>query len=178
MKEEASGEFNLALSFMKKVVKSPHSFILLSHYRSVLEKYNVQNNDTLIEVFDRMINTGSRDNFTDEEMQMFADIERMTNGSARLKMEGQPKCHNMFLKYHWKNRDVPIGTGNTTMHYGQTTDESVCCQIFPGMLPNENNNKFDVTNVTFWMKEPNPWQVIFDGYKKGIKPGKQVSFSH
>ena len=165
---------------MKKVVKSSaHSFIpLYSYYRSVLEKYNVQNNDTLIEVFDRMINTGSRDNFTDEEMQMFADIERMTNGSARLKMEGQPKCHNMFLKYHWKNRDVPIGTGNTTMHYGQTTDESVCCQIFPGMLPNENNNKFDVTNVSFWMNEPNPWQIIFDGYKKGIKPGKQVSFSH
>ncbi len=42
------------------------------------------------------------------------------------------------------------------------------------MLPEENNHKFDVTNVTFWLKEPNPWQIIFDGYKKGIKPGKQV----
>ena len=62
------------------------------------------------------------------------------------------------------------------MHYGQTTDESVCCQIFPGMLPNENHKDFDVTNVSFWIKEPNPWQIIFDGYKKGIKPGKQVNF--
>jgi hypothetical protein len=24
------------------------------------------------------------------------------------------------------------------------------------------------------MENPNPWQIIFDGYKKGIKPGKQV----
>ena len=142
--------------------------------RSVLEKYNVQHNDTLIEVFDRMINTGSKKNFTEEEMQMFADIERMTNGSARLKMEGQPKCHNMFLQYYWKNKDIPFNEGETTMHYGQTTDESVCCQIFPGMLPQENHVKFDVTNVSFWLKEPNPWQIIFDGYKKGIKPGKQV----
>ena len=49
-------------------------------------------------------------------------------------MEGQPKCHNMFLQYHWKNKKVPFNDGKTTMHYGQTTDESVCCQIFPGML--------------------------------------------
>ena len=34
--------------------------------------------------------------------------------------------------------------------------------------------EFDVTNITFWVKEENPWQIIFDGYKKGIKPGKQV----
>ena len=102
--------------------------------RSVLQKYNVQHNDTLIEVFDRMINTGSKQNFTDEEIAMFDDIEKMTNGSSRLKMEGQPKCHNMFLQYHWKNKKVPFNDGKTTMHYGQTTDESVCCQIFPGML--------------------------------------------
>lgn len=145
--------------------------------RSVLEKYNIQNNDTLIDVFDRMINTGSRENFTEEERLMFADIERMTNGSAKLKMEGQPECHNMFLQYYWKNRDIPFIEGQTTMHYQQTTDESVCCQIFPGMLQEENKAKFDVTNVTFWMEEPNPWQIIFDGYKKGIKPGKQARLS-
>ena len=59
------------------------------------------------------------------------------------------------------------------MHYRQTTDESVCCQIFPGILPWENNNDFDINNDSFWMDNPNPWQIIFDGYKKGIKPGKQ-----
>ena len=42
--------------------------------RSVLQKYNVQDNDTLIEVFDRMINSGSKRNFTEEEIQMFDDI--------------------------------------------------------------------------------------------------------
>ena len=51
--------------------------------RSVLQKYNVQHNDTLIEVFDRMINTGSKEDFTEEEMAMFEDIEKMTNGSSR-----------------------------------------------------------------------------------------------
>ena len=51
-----------------------------------MEKYNIQNNDTLIDVFDRMINTGSKTNFTEEELRMFADIERITNGSARLKV--------------------------------------------------------------------------------------------
>lgn len=142
--------------------------------RSVLQKYKIQNNDTLIDIFDRMINTGSKENFTEEEIRMFEDIERVTNGSSRLKMEGQPKCHNMFLQYYWKNKDIPFTDGHMTMHYGQTTDESVCCQIFPGMLPEENDNEFDVTNVSFWLKEPNPWQIIFDGYKKGIKPGKQV----
>ncbi len=156
----------------------------------------MQHNDTLIDIFDRMVNTGSKVNFTEEEMQMFADIERMTNGSTRLKMEGQPKCHNMFLLYNWKNKDVPFNEGLTTMHYGQTTgnlisminniftlisalisipDESVCCQIFPGMLKEENHETFEVTNVSFWLQERNPWQIIFDGYKKGIKPGKQVS---
>ena len=34
-----------------------------------------------------MINTGSKDNFTEEELRMFADIERITNGSARLKVK-------------------------------------------------------------------------------------------
>lgn len=143
--------------------------------RSVLQKYDMQNNDTLMHIFDRMINTGSVQNFTDEEIQMFEDIEQITNGSGRLKMEGQPKCHNMFLLYYWKNKEIPFNDGQTTMHYGQTTDESVCCQIFPGMLKEENNVDFDVTNVSFWVNEPNPWQIIFDGYKKGIKPGKQVS---
>ena len=56
-------------------------------FRSVLQKYNIQNNDTLIDVFDRMINTGSKVNFTEEEMRMFADIERITNGSNRLKVK-------------------------------------------------------------------------------------------
>ena len=51
-----------------------------------MEKYNIQNNDSLIDVFDRMINTGSTTNFTEEELRMFADIERITNGSARLKV--------------------------------------------------------------------------------------------
>ena len=143
----------------------------------MLQKYNIQNNDTLIDVFDRMINTGSKVNFTENEIHMFADIERITNGSARLKVEGQPKCHNMFLQYHWKNQEIPYIDGQMTMHYGQTTDESVCCQIFPGMLPEENHNKFDVTNISFWLEEPNPWQIIFDGYKKGIKPGKQVGIA-
>jgi len=64
------------------------------------------------------------------------------------------------------------------MHYRQTTDESVCCQIFPGILPWENNNKFDINNDSFWLENPNPWQIIFDGYKKGIKPGKQVGGLH
>jgi hypothetical protein len=41
-------------------------------------------------------------------------------------------------------------------------------------LPWENNNDFDINNDSFWMENPNPWQIIFDGYKKGIKPGKQV----
>ena len=96
-------------------------------------------------------------------------------GSNQLKVEGQPKCHNMFLQYYWKNKEVPFHEGQRTMHYGQTTDESVCCQIFPGMLPDENHNKFDVTNISFWLEEPNPWEIIFNGYKKGIKPGKQVN---
>ena len=61
------------------------------------------------------------------------------------------------------------------MHYGQTTDESVCCQIFPGMLPEENDANFDVTNISFWVSK-NPWQIIFDGYRKGITPGKQVNY--
>ena len=52
-----------------------------------MQKYNIQNNDTLIDVFDRMINTGSKVNFTEEEMRMFADIERITNGSNRLKVK-------------------------------------------------------------------------------------------
>lgn len=141
--------------------------------RSVLEKYHIQNNDTLIDVFDRMINTGTETQFTEEELRMFDDIERMTNGSARFKMEGHPKCHNMFLTYSWKNSEVNFADGQHTMHYGQTTDESVCCQIFPGMLPWENNNEFDINDGDFWTNRSNPWQFIFDGYKKGIKPGKQ-----
>ena len=38
--------------------------------RSVLEKYGLQNT-TLMDVFDRMVNTGSAHNFTDEELNMF-----------------------------------------------------------------------------------------------------------
>ncbi len=140
--------------------------------RSVLEKYNLHNNDSLIDVFDRMINVGTQKNFTDEELKMFEHIERISNGSARLKMEGHPKCHNMFLMYLWKGAEVPVTSKTRTMHYQQTTDESVCCQIFPGMLPSENNHKFDISNMSFWTKEPNPWQIIFDGYKSGITPGK------
>ena len=56
-----------------------------------MEKYKIQNNDTLIDVFDRMINTGSKENFTEEELRMFADIERITNGSARLKVKSTKK---------------------------------------------------------------------------------------
>ena len=45
--------------------------------RSVLEKYGLQNT-TLMDVFDRMMNTGSAYNFTDEEIEMFKYIERQT----------------------------------------------------------------------------------------------------
>ncbi len=68
---------------------------------------------------------------------------------------------------------VPVDSEYKAMHYQQTTDESVCCQIFPGMLQAENDHAFNISNNTFWLKEPNPWQIIFDGYKSGIKPGKQ-----
>jgi hypothetical protein len=79
----------------------------------------------------------------------------------------------MFLQYFWKNEEIRFQDTQYTMHYRQTTDESVCCQIFPGILPWENNNEFDINNDSFWIDNPNPWQIIFDGYKKGIKPGKQ-----
>ncbi len=69
---------------------------------------------------------------------------------------------------------IPVNSEQKAMHYAQTTDESVCCQIFPGMLQEENNAQFDISDGSFWGK-PNPWQIIFDGYKSGIKPGKQVS---
>ena len=104
---------------------------------------------------------------------MFQEIERTTNGSGKLKMEGHPKCHHMFLQYFWKNEEIRFQDTQYTMHYRQTTDESVCCQIFPGILPWENNNEFDINNDSFWIDNSNPWQIIFDGYKKGIKPGKQ-----
>jgi hypothetical protein len=67
--------------------------------RSVLEKYDIQN-DTLMDVFDRMINSGSATNFTAEEMDMFDEIERTTNGSDKLKMEGHPK------QYFWKKEEI------------------------------------------------------------------------
>jgi hypothetical protein len=57
-----------------------------------------QDSDTLIDVFDRMINVGTSENFTEEELRMFEKIDRITNGSARLNMEGHHKCHNMFLR--------------------------------------------------------------------------------
>ena len=76
--------------------------------RSVLEKYNIHNNDQLIDIFDRMINTGSENQFSKEELAMFADIERKTNGSDKLKMEGTPQCHHMFLTYFWKNQEIDV----------------------------------------------------------------------
>ena len=57
--------------------------IFFFSFRSVLEKYNIQNNDSLIDVFDRMINTGSKVNFTEEELLMFADIERIVKGENK-----------------------------------------------------------------------------------------------
>ena len=140
--------------------------------RSVLEKYSLQNNETVIDIFDRMMNTGSADNFTVEELQVLKQIENMTGGTQELKMEGHPECHNMFMHYSWKNQEIKYEEGDVTMHYRQTTDASLCCQLFPGMLPNENNRDFDITSHTFWRKK-NPWQIIFDGYKTGIRPGKQ-----
>ena len=142
--------------------------------KSVLEKYGLQNT-TLMDVFDRMVNTGSAYNFTEEEMNMFEYIKEKTNGtSENLKLEGHPECHSMFLEYHWKNKEIPL----YFMHYAQTTDASLCCQIFPGMLPEENNNYVDITNGSFWSQKNelgryNVWQVMFDGYKTGIFPGKQ-----
>jgi hypothetical protein len=59
-----------------------------------------------MDVFDRMINSGSATNFTAEEMDMFDEIERTTNGSDKLKMEGHPKCHHMFLQYFWKKEEI------------------------------------------------------------------------
>jgi hypothetical protein len=64
-----------------------------------------------IDIFDRMINTGSKEPFTEEELKMYKDIEKMTQGSTKLKQEGQPKCHNMFLQYGWKNKEVPFTKG-------------------------------------------------------------------
>ena len=142
--------------------------------RSVLEKYGLQNN-TLMDVFDRMVNTGSQYNFTEEEQNMFEFITKKSNRSSQdLKLEGHPECHSMFLEYHWKNSEIPL----YFMHYAQTTDASLCCQIFPGMLPSENNATIDIFNGSFWSQKnefgrPNVWQVMFDGYKTGIFPGKQ-----
>ena len=141
--------------------------------RSVLEKYNLQNNETVIDIFDRMMNKGSEAPFTDEELEVLKMIENMTgSGVQELKMEGHPECHNMFMHYTWKNREVKYQEGQVTMHYGQTTDAGLCCQIFPGMLQAENSEKLDIMNHSFWTQK-NPWQIIFDGYKTGIRPGKQ-----
>ena len=38
--------------------------------RSVLEKYNLQNNETLIDIFDRMMNKGSDKPFTPDELEV------------------------------------------------------------------------------------------------------------
>ena len=77
--------------------------------RSVLEKYGLSNNETIIDVFDRMMNTGSVNNFTQEETDMFKFISmkmEKTNGSSEmLKMEGHPECNNMFLEYTWKKNN-------------------------------------------------------------------------
>ena len=142
--------------------------------RSVLEKYGLHNNETIIDVFDRMMNTGSVNNFTQEEIDMFKFINVKTNGTGQtLKMEGAPECNNMFMEYTWKNRGIDFEKGNEAMHYAQTTDASLCCQIFPGMLKSENENPIDVNNESFWMQK-NPWQIMFNGYKTGINLGKQV----
>ena len=140
--------------------------------RSVLEKYGLQNS-TIMDVFDGMVNTGSAYHFTDDEIVMFKYVERKTNRTSQhLKLEGHAECHNMFLGYTWKNVEVPFAEGQVQMHYAQRTDASLCCQIFPGMLQSENNNHIDINNVSFWMQK-NPWQIMFDGYKPGILPGKQ-----
>ena len=44
------------------------------------------------------------------------------------------------------------------------------------LLQDENDAKLDVMNVSFWQQK-NPWQIIFDGYKKGMRPGKQASLA-
>ena len=85
--------------------------------RSVLEKYGLHNNETIIDVFDRMMNTGSVDNFTQEEKDMFAFIDVKTNGTSKsLKMEGAPECNNMFLEYTWKNKNMNFEDGKDIMH--------------------------------------------------------------
>ena len=83
--------------------------------RSVLEKYGIQNM-TVVDVFDRMMNTGSADNFTQEEIDIFKAIQKKTNETSQtLKMEGNHECHNMFLEYTWKNKEVPFEEGKVTM---------------------------------------------------------------
>ena len=67
-------------------------------YHIVFLHFFFKNNDTLIDIFDRMINVGTAENFTEEELLMFDMIERVTNGSEKLNMEGHHKCHNTFLK--------------------------------------------------------------------------------
>ena len=141
--------------------------------RSVLEKYGLHNNETIIDVFDRMMNTGSNDNFTQEEIEMFKFIDVKTNGTSQtLKIEGAPECNYMFLEYMWKNGVIDFENGRDSMHYAQTTDASLCCQIFPGMLQSENKNDININNESFWYQK-NPWQIMFDGYKTGIVLGKQ-----
>ena len=78
----------------------------------------------------------------------------------------------MFIHYTWKNQEVDYENGTVQMHYQQTTDASLCCQIFPGILQAENNAKIDIMKESFWSQK-NPWQIIFDGYKTGMRPGKQ-----
>jgi hypothetical protein len=72
----------------------------------------------------------------------------------------------------WKNGVIDFENGRDSMHYAQTTDASLCCQIFPGILQSENKNNIDINNESFWYQK-NPWQIMFDGYKTGIVLGKQ-----
>ena len=57
-----------------------------------------KNNDTLIDIFDRMINVGTAKNFTEQELQMFDMIEHVTKSAEDLNLEGHHKCYNTFLR--------------------------------------------------------------------------------
>ncbi|CAB4066396.1 ASICN [Lepeophtheirus salmonis] len=139
---------------------------------SVLQKYNLGNNSKVLDIFDRYHNIGTKDNFTNEEWEAFESFKDKIQ-LEKLKTEGQHKCHSMFIQYSWKNNYLNFNADNgSSMHYAQNTDENLCCQIFPGMLPSENKVK-NTLNYDFWSQNKNPWEILFDGYKAGIKPGKQ-----
>ena len=136
--------------------------------KSVLMKHGIDHDRKLMNMFDKYTNIGMEVEFTPLEKVKYNNYsEKIFKSSLKTKLTH--KCHNMFLGYSWKNREKD----HSTMHYVQTTDESLCCQIFPGILPQENDGNFDPSNISFWFNSDNPWQQLFDGYKTGIKPGKQ-----